>query len=53
MHYDIQRNLSDKLIRNFRRLAYHFNNINILSYPYEVDEMMHFKLNYIKIINLV
>lgn len=45
MHYDIQRNLSDKLIRNFRRLAYHFNNINILSYPYEVDEMMHFKLN--------
>lgn len=45
MHYDIQRNLSDKLIRNFRRLAYHFSSIQISSYPYEIDEFMHLKLN--------
>ncbi len=43
-HYNIQRNLSDKLIRNFRRLAYHFNNIQITLYPYEMDEFLHLEL---------
>lgn len=43
-HYNIQRNLSDKFIRNFRRLAYHFNNIQIVLYPYEMDESLHLEL---------
>ena len=36
-HEQIQRNLSDKLLRNIRRLEYAFNNINVTSYPYELD----------------
>lgn len=44
-HYNIQRNLSDKMIRNFRRIAYHFGNVDIISYPYEYDEFIHVKLN--------
>lgn len=43
-HYNIQRNLSDKLIRNFRRLSYHINNIRNVSYPYEFDEYYNIKI---------
>ena len=43
--YDIQRNISDKLVRTFRRLDYHFNNINISSYPFDVDSNLHLTLN--------
>lgn len=43
--YDIQRNISDKLVRTFRRLDNHFNNINISSYPFDVDSNLHLTLN--------
>lgn len=42
-HLRIQRNLSEKLIRNFRRLEHHFNNCFISSYPLELDEYLHFR----------
>ena len=40
---DIQKNVTDKFIRTFRRLEYHFDNINIIENPYYGDETM--KLN--------
>lgn len=42
---NIQNNLTQKLLRNFKRLKFHFDNIDILSYPFEVDECMHIKLD--------
>lgn len=41
----IQRNISDKFIRTFRRLAYHFTNINIYSYPFDIDSCLHITMN--------
>lgn len=41
---NIQNNLTQKLLRNFNRLKFHFSNIDIVSYPFEVDECMHIKL---------
>lgn len=40
----IQKNITDKFIRSFRRMEYHYNNININSYPYEFDEFMNINL---------
>ena len=40
-HEGIQRNLSDKFIRYFRRLEYNFNNINLTAYPYDIDTCAH------------
>ena len=37
----IQQNLSEKMIRNFRRIEYHFNNCRITAYPMEFDEYLH------------
>lgn len=37
----IQKNLSDKMIRNFRRLESQFNNCFITSFPMEFDEYLH------------
>lgn len=37
----IQKNLSEKLIRNFRRLESHYSNCLITSFPMEFDEYMH------------
>lgn len=37
----IQKNLSDKMIRNFRRLEAQFNNCFITSFPMEFDEYLH------------
>ena len=37
----IQKNLTDKFIRNFRSLEYHFDNINIKAYPMDADEYMY------------
>lgn len=42
-HLRIQKNLSEKIIRNFRRLEYHFDNCFISSYPLELDEYLHFR----------
>ncbi|MBR1413483.1 MAG: hypothetical protein IJ574_02285 [Bacilli bacterium] len=44
-HEEIQRNLSDKLLRSYRRLEHVFDNINITSLPYELDNNIHIKLN--------
>lgn len=37
----IQQNLSEKMIRNFRRIEYHFDNCRITAYPMEFDEYLH------------
>ena len=39
-HVEIQRNLSDKFIRTFRRIDYHFEGIEINSYPFINSENM-------------
>lgn len=39
----IQRNMTDKLIRNFRRLEFQLGNIRIISYPKDADSFMHIK----------
>ncbi len=41
----IQANITDKFIRNFIRLQYQLGNIDIISYPKDVDSMMHIKIN--------
>lgn len=41
----IQKNLTDKFIRDFMRLKYHFDGIDILSYPLEFDEFLSIKIN--------
>lgn len=40
----IQRNLSDKFIRTFRRLEYHFSNIEISAIPFLNDIDMHIEV---------
>lgn len=44
-HDYIQSNLTEKFIRTFRRIVYHFNNINITSYPYELDDYLNLTNN--------
>ena len=44
-HEEIQRNISDKFLRYFRRLEYVFDNIKISSYPFELDSSAHLKIN--------
>lgn len=41
---NIQKNMTDKLLRNFRRLEYQLGDINITSYPKDIDSMMHLKI---------
>ena len=41
----IQENLTEKLIRTFLRLGHHHSNIDILSYPTEIDTSLHIKFN--------
>lgn len=40
-HDYIQTNLTEKFIRTFRRIMYHFSNIKINSYPYEIDDYLY------------
>lgn len=42
---EIQRNISDKFIRTFRRIENHFGNININSYPFDVDSCLHLTID--------
>lgn len=42
---NIQNNLTNKFIRTFLRLAYHNKNIEIESYPYELDEFLTININ--------
>lgn len=44
-HLRIQSNVTEKFIRCFYRLAYHFNNIDIKSTPYIEDEYMNIQLS--------
>jgi len=41
----IQENLTNKLIRTFLRLKYHYEGIDILSYPTELDNNLSIKIN--------
>ena len=50
-HEMIQRNISDKLLRYFRRLEYCFSNIDIKSLPHEVDSNTHLELSNYKSCN--
>ena len=47
---DLQENLTDKLIRTFSRIVYHHSNMNITSYPSELDTSLHIKFNRTKYI---
>lgn len=47
----IQRNLTEKLIRNFRRLDYHFDGLDITSYPQDIDDFMHINLDNMEALN--
>lgn len=44
-HDDIQRNITDKFIRNFRRLDHHFSNINIEAFQLDMDSSLHFSVD--------
>lgn len=41
----IQNNMTDKLIRNFRRIEYQLGDVRIVSYPKDIDSMMHLKID--------
>ena len=41
----IQFNLTNKLIRTFLRLGCHYNNIDIVSLPYEIDSCLNININ--------
>jgi hypothetical protein len=41
----IGKNIADKMIRNFRRLEYHFAGLHIYAYPYDIDEFMYVTLS--------
>ena len=41
----LQQNLTNKLIRTFLRLGCHYNNIDVLSFPYEIDSYLHININ--------
>lgn len=41
----IQNNLTNKLIRTFLRLSCHYNNIDVISLPYELDSSLHLDIN--------
>lgn len=43
-HLRIQNNLTQKLLRNFLRLQYHFSNIELDFVPFEIDECMYLTL---------
>ena len=41
----MQSNLTNKLIRTFLRLGCHFNNIEVDSFPFEVDSSLRIKIH--------
>lgn len=45
---DIQRNITEKFIRCFYRVAHHFDNVEITSIPFELDDRLHIKLSEFK-----
>ena len=41
----LQQNLTNKLIRTFLRLGCHYNNMDVLSFPFELDSCLHMEIN--------
>ena len=41
----IQNNLTNKLIRTFLRLGVHYNNIDVISLPGEIDSILHIEID--------
>ena len=41
----LQYNITNKLVRTFLRLGCHFNNIDVLSFPFEADSCLHIGIN--------
>lgn len=41
----IQNNLTEKFIRTFLRLCYHYDGMDVVSYPYENDSFLNISLN--------
>ncbi len=41
----LQYNIHNKYLRIFRRIEYHFPNVEVSSYPYELDNAMHLKID--------
>lgn len=41
----LQQNLTNKLIRTFLRLGCHYNNIDVLSFPFELDSCLHIEIS--------
>ena len=39
------RNTTDKLLRTFRRLDYHYDSLNVSAYPQEIDNFMHIDID--------
>lgn len=37
----IQENITNKFIRTFMRASFHMNDLQVTSYPYEIDEFLH------------
>lgn len=44
-HLKVQTNLTEKLVRDFRRINFHFPNVKILSFPMELDEYMYLDIS--------
>lgn len=44
-HLRIQNNLTQKFLRNFFRINYHFPNVSIYSSPFEIDEYLNINLS--------
>ena len=40
----LQENITNKFLRNFQRIAYHLQNVELVSYPSEMDDALHFKI---------
>ena len=41
----LQHNLTNKLIRTFLRLGCHYNNMDVLSFPFELDSCLYMEIN--------
>lgn len=41
----IQRNLTEKLLRTFLRLKVHYEDIEVLAYPFELDSNLHLNIS--------
>ena len=42
-HNEIQRNLTEKLLRTFLRIISHNNTFEVMSYPFDIDSSLHIR----------